>query len=374
MKSSTSPQRILGLFAKLQNIQIGPPRKLVIRQNDLLRIFQSLSTLVSNGVSLVSALETIQSDETFRRHLGIIRSLTQSVKSGSSLSFGMKKFPQTFPTLMVQQVEIGEATGALGDMLNRIVGQLENRSELKKFLLKKLTYPCVLLTAGFGCVLFMLTKVIPTFQGMYKESGATLPWITQFLVDLSHICINYGPVIVVVAVLALGSGATAYMNMRTGRFIDRALLSMPLFGTWFRNVAILQFTESLGNLLESGFQLAEALPIAARSVGNRFASNELLTLHSAIRRGEKFSTAMQEQKKLFPPVMMQLVIVGEKSGKISSVTRQIHLHMKGEVEKHTAAMLATIEPLLTAFLAAVIGGILLAVYLPMFDMLSHRSN
>jgi type IV pilus assembly protein PilC len=373
MKAASSNQ-LMSLVHKLQKIQIGSPRKLVMKKNDQLRFFQSLSTLVRNGVSLANSLETILADESFHRYRSIVRSLCNSINSGSSLSAGLKKFPESYSSVLVQQIEIGEYTGKLGDMLGRLVGQLENRSQLKGFIVKKLTYPCVLLLAGIGCVVFMLIKVIPTFQTMYKESGAVLPWITQFLVDLSQFFVQYGPVLLFSVVGGGGTLTTAFLNKRTGVLIDRLLLRLPLVGKWFRNLAILQFSESLGNLLESGFQLAEALPIASRSVTNRFAASQLMTLHAAIRRGEKFSVAMREQKQLFPAVMMQLVIVGEKSGRLTEVTKQIHLHMKTEVEKHTAAMLSTIEPLLTASLAIVIGGILLAVYLPMFDMLSHQPS
>jgi type IV pilus assembly protein PilC len=287
----------------------------------------------------------------------------------------MKRFPTVFSALLVHQIEVGETTGKLGDAVRRIVSQLENRSQLRSFLLKKLTYPCVLLSAGFCCVVFMLTNVIPTFQAMYKESGAVLPSITQFLVDLSSLCTQHG-ILVLLSMASAGLAIAAALANSTSRHaIDGWLLKVPLLGNWLRNVSILQFTETLGNLLESGIQLTDALPAAAKTVTNRYARERLLGLHAAIRRGEKLSSAMSSsQDHLFPPVVRQLVIVGEKSGKLAEVTRQIHTHLKADVEKHTAIMLAAIEPLITALLASVIGTILLAVYLPMFDMLSNQPH
>lgn len=374
MNRSATAEKISSVVKTLQSIQIGGERKKRISSRELIRILQNLSTLVNNGVSLAQALDTIQADRGFNKSREILKSLSQTVRTGSSLSSGMRKFPETFSSLIIHQVQIGEATGEISAALSKLVGQLENRSALKSYLVKKLAYPCILVVAGIACVTFMLTYVIPTFQTMYQESGATLPWITQFLVDLSSTCIEYGPMILLCVVGFVACILTAYWNRQMGTAIDRMLLKVPVLGNWLCNLGILQFSETLSNLLDSGFTLVDALPGAARSVSNRYMRSRLLAVHASVRKGERFSAVIAHDQGLFPPVVRQLVIIGEKTGRLNDVTRQIHQHLKGEVEKITSALLAAIEPLLTTGLAFTIGGILLAVYLPMFDMIGSHSQ
>lgn len=374
MKSTVNADKVNSVIRKLQSIQIGGNRKQRIGTKELIRVLQCLSTLVNNGVSIVQALDAIQSDRSFGKSREMLKGLSQTVRTGSSLSSGMKKYSEVFSPVIIHQIQIGEATGELSNALGKLVGQLENRSALKSFLIKKLTYPFILVLAGMGCVTFMLTYVIPTFQTMYHESGATLPWITQFLVDLSSACTQHGPVILLIGVGITATALSAYWNRHLGTAIDRLVLRLPILGNWFRNLGILQFSETLSNLLDSGFTLVDALPGASRSVSNRYMREKLLQVHTSVRKGERFSSVISHDQDLFPPVVRQLVVIGEKTGRLNEVTRQIHQHLKGDVEKLTTALLAAIEPILTAGLAFTIGGILLAVYLPMFDMIGSHSQ
>lgn len=374
MSSAAATVKAKSLIQTLQSIQIGGSKQPKIRPKDLVRIMQSLATLLENGVSLSSSLDAIQSDRNFKGSREILLHLSQSVNTGGSLSSAMKKYPATFPSLIVHQVEIGESTGELNRSLSRLVSQLENRSALRSFLIKKLTYPCLLLSAGFGCVVFMLTSVIPTFQKMYQDSGAVLPWITQVMIDISDAIMTRGPTMALSILVIVGGAIFAHCHPRIGVGIDRLLLRLPMFGPWLNNIAILQFSETLSNLLNSGFILVEALPGAARSVTNRYIRQRLNNIHAAVRRGERFSGAINKEQDVFPPVVKQLVVVGERTGRLAEVSRQIQQHLKNDVEKLTSTLLGAIEPLLTVGLAVVIGGILLAVYLPMFDMIGQTSE
>lgn len=374
MSTTASTDKVRSVIRTLQSIQIGGTKLAKIRPKDLVRILQSLATLLENGVSLSSSLDAIHSDRNFKGSREILLHLSQTVKTGGSLSSAMKKYPTTFAPLIVHQVEIGESTGELNRSLSRLVTQLENRSALRSFLIKKLTYPCLLMAAGLGCVVFMLTSVIPTFQKMYQDSGAVLPWITQLLVDISDFIMTRGPTIALSLAAVVGGAIAAYCHSRMGVAIDRFMLRLPMIGPWLNNIAILQFSETLSNLLNSGFILVEALPGAARTVTNRYVRQRLNGIHASVRRGERFSGAINKEQDVFPPVVKQLVVVGERTGRLAEVSRQIHQHLKQDVEKLTATMLASIEPILTIGLAIVIGGILLAVYLPMFDMIGQTSE
>lgn len=362
------------LLDRLRSIEIAYSPGQKVKHKDLVRILHNISTLICNGVSISQALDTVQADSTFAKYRSLLRCMAEIVKGGGKLSSAMKKFPETFPSLMVHQVQVGERSGALQTTLLRIVDQLENSSKIRTFIVKKLTYPSLLVVAGTGSVIFMMTCVIPTFQEMYEDSGAVLPLVTQVLLAISEFT-QSNFLLGIGICLALIAGTTFVLRTpKTRVHFDEYVLRVPWVGTWLRNLALLQFIDTLSNLLDSGFTLADALPAASRSVGNRFLKKNMLDLHVALRGGEKFSTAMERKKDLFPPVVKQLVTVGEKTGRLTEVTLEIRKHLREDVEKKTTAMLATIEPVLTACLAIAIGGILLAIYLPMFDMIGTTNQ
>lgn len=362
-----------GILAKLQSIKIGGSSGTKVKKKDLVRILCNVSTLISNGVSIPHALDTVHSDPTYKKYRRMLRKLAETVKGGGKLSAAMKHFPEVFPSLMVHQVQVGEKAGTIQSTLIKIVQHLENSSKTKAFIIKKLTYPALLVTAGIGSVSFMMICVIPTFQKMYEESGAALPFITEFLIAVSSFAQQYGIAIVLGLAFSAALFATAMKNPVSRRWIDQHCLLVPVLGKWLRNIAILQFSETLGNLLESGFTLVDALPAASRSVSNRYLQEKLLGLHVSLRGGEKFSKAIEREEDLFPPVVKQLVIVGERTGRLVEVTGEIRTHMRDDVQKMTTAILGAIEPILTAVLAVAIGGILLAIYLPMFDMIGKTN-
>lgn len=363
----------VSIIAKLQNIKIGGSSETKVKKKDLVRILCNLSTLISNGVSIAQSLETVYGDPTYKKYKPMLRSLAETVKGGGKLSSALKQFPGVFAPLLVHQIQVGEKAGTVQTTLLRIVDQLENSSKMKSFIIKKLTYPGLLVTAGAGSVTFMMLCVIPTFQKMYEESGAALPGITELLISVSTFAQNYGVITGVAIAFAVGLVFAAFKNPTSRLWIDQHALLVPVLGKWLRNLSILQFSETLGNLLGSGFTLVDALPAASRSVSNRYLQEKLLSLHVSLRGGEKFSTAIERENELFPPVVKQLVMVGEKTGRLVEVTEEIRNHLRDDVQKTTSAILGSIEPVLTAGLAVVIGGILLAIYLPMFDMIGKAN-
>lgn len=363
----------VSILTKLQNIKIGGSSGTKVKKKDLVRILCNVSTLISNGVSIAQSLETVYADPTYRKYKPMLRKLAETVKGGGKLSAALKQFPSVFPSLLVHQVQVGERAGTVQTTLLKIVEQLENSSKMKSFIIKKLTYPALLVTAGTGSVTFMMLCVIPTFQKMYEESGAALPWITEVLISVSTFAQAYGLMTGVVIAIAAILATAAMKNPISRTWIDQHALLVPVLGKWLRNLSILQFTETLGNLLDSGFTLVDALPAASRSVHNRYLQEKLLGLHVSLRGGEKFSTAIERENDLFPPVVKQLVMVGERTGRLVEVTGEIRKHLRDDVQKMTSAILGAIEPILTAGLAVVIGGILLAIYLPMFDMIGKTN-
>ena len=360
-----------GLLESLHSIKFGSDPSCKFRRKDLILFLRNVTTLVHNGVSLLHALETIARDDSLNRYRGIIGAIARDIKSGKSLSDGMKAFPLAFSENLIHQIRIGERAGTLDKALARITLQLERATGQYTLLIKKLTYPAILLVAGVASVSFMLVSVIPTFEELYADSGATLPGITQFLIDCSAFLRLNGVLITGSLVGAAFACVVAWKNSVTRMWIDRQCLRLPLIGSLFRNFAILQFSDVIANLMESGFTLADALPPATRAIGNRYVRHRVQGLYAAVRRGERFSQSLHRESDLFPPVVNQLVIVGEQTGRLADVTREIRGHMHKDVEAKTSAMVGALEPLLTAVLACAVGGILLAVYLPMFDLIGQ---
>jgi type IV pilus assembly protein PilC len=271
---------------------------------------------------------------------------------------------------MVEQVRIGERSGTIPATLARIMNQLEHADNLKSLIIKKLTYPALLVTAGSGTVTFMLLYVVPTFENVYSQSGAKLPGITQLLIEVGRFGTTYGWIILLAIISSAAAVVALRRNPATRLKMDGGLLKVPLLGQWLRNISVLQFMEVLGNLMDAGFTVVEAIKACSNAVSNLAVRQRIQEMHEALLRGERFSTELQKHSDLFPPVVNQLVLVGERTGSLSKTTVHIRSHLRREVEAYTNLMVGTIEPVTTVGLAAVIGCILLAIYLPMFDMIS----
>lgn len=371
---SQPPQGLEGFFKKLSEIQLGGGGPLTIKRKDMVYIFRNLATLLENGLPLAKALGTLRAEKALKKYFKLFDTLERSVQQGSTLSAALTKFPGTFSELMLNQIKIGEQTGTLVPTIARLTLQLENGAQIRSMIIKKLTYPALLMTAGGGAVTFMILVVVPTFQKMYSESKAQLPAITEFLIVVGDIAKNYLAFILMALAAAIVSMITLFRNPIGRQWADGVLLKIPLLEAWVRSIAVLQFTEVLGNMMEAGFTLADALPQTAKGITNTVVKRSVQELHAAVLRGERFSKEIERRADIFPPVVLQLVVIGERTGCLAKTTRQIREHLQREVERYTAIMLGSIEPVMTFGLATIIGGILLAVYLPMFDMIGAMNH
>jgi type IV pilus assembly protein PilC len=223
---------------------------------------------------------------------------------------------------------------------------------------------------GTAVITFLLTYVIPVFEKTYEKANVPLPFITKLLIAVGALTKGYGWI--VLAVAAISFLVTRQLRKRNDLAykMDLNILRMPVFGPWLRDIAVLQLMEVLGSLMEAGYNLAEALGEAGQAVSNRAIRQSVRELQNAIRRGEKFSRQLENQGETFPPIVSQLVIVGEQTGTLTRATTHIRDHLQREIERKTNLFVGTIEPTLTISLAAAIAAILLAIYLPMFDMIN----
>lgn len=345
-------------------------RRATIKRRDVSYIMRNLATLVGNGVSLPKALATLAREDSLRTHSELLDDLRKRVEVGEPFSAALARYPAAFDTLVVHQVKIGEKSGSLAKSLLQISEQLETAGDLRAQVFKKLAYPLVLVVAGAVAIGFMLVFVIPVFQETYSSAGVPLPGITRALLWTSDAAAAWGPYLLLIP--ALGVFVLKYIakTPALAASFDRALLRTPLLGPWLRDMAVLQFMDVLSTLLESGFTVVEALGESGSAVKNRAVQECVRSLEAAVRRGERFSRELDRYSDLFPPVVSQLVIIGEKTGKLSQATRDIREHLRREIERKTNLAVGTIEPVLTISLAVLIGVVLLAIYLPMFDMIS----
>jgi type IV pilus assembly protein PilC len=228
----------------------------------------------------------------------------------------------------------------------------------------------MLVVMGTGVITFLLTYVIPVFKKTYDDAHVTLPFITKLLIGVGAFAQSYGLIIIGLVIVTVVAVRQLRKRPDFAYKMDAAILSAPIFGHWLRDLAVLQLMEVLGSLMDAGYNLAEALGEAGQAVSNRAIRQSVRDLQNAIHRGEKFSRELERHGETFPPIVSQLVIVGEQTGKLARAAGHIRDHLQREIERKTNIFVGTIEPTLTISLAAAIAAILLAIYLPMFDMVN----
>jgi type II secretory pathway component PulF len=360
-----------GFLAKLKTVKLGggQAKAIKVKKNDLAYIFRNISTLIENGLSLPKSLETLEREPSLKKYESMLRHVKSLVESGESFSGALTHYESSFSEIIINQVRVGERSGTMPQTLKRLVDQLELAGNLKETIIKKLAYPVMLVVIGSGAITFMLLFVVPTFEKTYAESGAELPGITKLLISAGQFGTAYGWMILLALITFTGSFIYARTIPAARFWIDKNALRVPVLGNWLKNIAVLQFMEVLGNLMDAGFNVVDALRACIGAIGNRAVRRSVEELHAAILRGERFSAELEKHGDLFPPVVNQLVIIGEKTGTLGKATVDIRAHLRREVERYTNMLIGTIEPVLTIGLATAIGGIILAIYLPMFDMI-----
>ena len=340
-----------------------------IKRHELAFILRNLATLLENGVSLPKALSAVARERSLGKHAHLLDAIRRKVETGETFSGALSSFPRAFNELFVNQVKVGERSGTLAETLAQMTEQQEKMNSLRSHVVKKLAYPVVLMSMGGLVISFMLIFVVPVFEETYADAKVPLPLITQFLIGIGRFASSYywvGLLLVVAGFLAIKQ---IRKDPAKACVMDRWLLRLPVIGPWLRDLAVLQLMDVLGNLMEAGFLIAEALKVCAGSVGNRAVRRSVQDLEAVVHRGERFSRELERHGDMFPPVVSQLVIIGEQTGKLAKATSHIRDHLRREIERNTNLLVGTIEPVLTISLAASIGVILLAIYLPMFDMI-----
>ena len=362
-KTDEATSFFAGLFGKKE-------QSLSIKKDDITFVFRNLATLIDNGVPLPKALGALADERALERCRPLLLKIRSELESGATFSAALAKFSSSFDIITINQVRVGERAGTLPSTLDHIATQREKSGKLRGEIMKKLAYPALLSVVGTGVIAFLLAYVVPVFEETYNSAKVPLPAITQSLITIGQLAQSYGLFVVGGVVLALAGLKQLRKQDRFAFAMDTRLLKMPLVGMWLRDIAVLELMEVLGNLMDAGFNLAEALAEAADSVGNRAVKKSAIELKQAVNRGERFSREIERLGDLFPPIVSQLVIVGEQTGNLAKATRHIRTHLHEEIERRSNVFVGVIEPTLTLSMAAAVAVILLAIYLPMFDMIN----
>lgn len=333
-------------------------------------ILRNLATLTSNGVPLPKAIGALANEKSLEKRREALQGLRRRVESGDAFSHALSQMDGAFDNVTLSQIRVGERAGTLPDTLLQVAEQREKAGKIKENVLKKLAYPLVLATVGVGVVAFLLCYVVPVFEETYASANVPLPGITQLMIHAGQIAQGYWWAFGLAAVASPMLFHQLRRNSAFAEKMDAWLLKAPLIGPWLRDMALLQLMEVLGSLMEAGFTLAESLEEAADAVGNRAMKAGVASLRQAVQQGERFSREVERHGHLFPPMVSQLVIVGEQSGRLTRATRQICVLLEEEIQRQTDVAIGVIEPTLTLSMASAVGAILLAIYLPMFDMIN----
>jgi type IV pilus assembly protein PilC len=339
-----------------------------VKRIEISRFTRQFATMIGAGLPMVQCLDILSKQMESAELRRIIGEVKESVSSGSTLAEGLAKHKKIFDDLYVNMVEAGEVGGALDTILVRLANYREKADALIRKVRGALVYPSVIVVVAIGVTFAMLTWIVPVFAKMFHGLGAELPTPTLVILAVSHFLRdNLGKLLF--AIVALIFGFRYLIRTDKGRlYFDRFILRAPLIGTLIRKSAVSRFTRTLGTLISSGVSILDALEITAKTAGNRVIHNAIRQSVLAIAEGDTI-TGPLAQTGVFPPMVTQMISVGEKTGGLDEMLSKIADFYDEEVDAAVSALTSIIEPVIIVFMGVVIGGILIAMYLPMFDII-----
>jgi type IV pilus assembly protein PilC len=326
--------------------------------------------MIEAGISLVQAMTALyeQCDPKRQRNLrNVISDVTTRVQGGETFHESIAKHPRVFNRLYTSMVKAGEHGGLLAEILDRLAGFLESSARLRKKVKSAMTYPVIVLCIAFAITTFLIVKVVPIFGEIFKDFGAKLPPPTQFLIDVSDFMRGNW------YFLALGLGGTIFglryflRSKRGKQFADRWMLKLPIFGPLVHKICMSRFSRTFAQLIRSGVPILEVLEIVGGTSGNHVIETSIASASADVEKGDNLSVALSK-KKIFPPMLLRMVAAGEATGKIDTMLEKMADFWDEEIEAMLDALTSLIEPLLIVFLGVIVGGIVIAMFLPIFKL------
>ena len=357
------------IVIKGKEVRIALPFKKKVKQRAVAIFTRQLSTMIDAGLPLVQSLEILSSQQDSPVFKKIIREIREDVEGGSTFAGALKKHPATFDDMYTNLVVAGEEGGILDNILTRLANYIEKAEALKKKVKSALVYPTTIVAVAVIVVGILMVFVIPVFESMFKSAGSSLPLPTLIVLTLSKMIKKYVIIFIPGVILFFYLFRKYYKTENGKALIDRLLLKLPVFGPLLQKVAVARFSRTLGTLVSSGVPILDGLTIVSRSSGNRAVETAILNARSSIREGETIAEPLG-RSGIFPPMVIQMIAVGESTGALDAMLNKIADFYDEEVDVAVSNLTSLLEPLLMIFLGVVIGGVVIAMYLPIFNMAS----
>jgi len=341
-----------------------------VSDKDIVVFTRQFSTMIDAGLPLVQGLEILSEqveNKTLAKNLTVIKA---DVEGGSTYADALRKHPKIFSELYVNMVAAGEAGGILDTILNRLAAYIEKAMKLKKKVKGAMIYPAVVTSVAVLVIAVIMIFVIPTFTQMFASLGGTLPLPTRIVVSMSNFIAGIGGIIVAGLIVAMIVAIVQVRKTEPGKkVIDSILLKLPIFGILLRKVGVAKFTRTLGTLISSGVPILDGLEITAKTAGNKVIEYAIMEVRQAVSEGKTLEEPLAKTK-VFPPMVTHMIAVGESTGALDSMLSKIADFYDDEVDNAVANLTAMMEPLLMVFLGGAIGFIVVAMYLPIFKMIT----
>ena len=346
-----------------------PFLKQKVKEKEVVIFARIFATMINAGLPLIQCLDLLAQQEQNKTFAQIITAIKEDIEGGSTLSDALRKYPNIFDDLFVNLVAAGESGGILDVILQRLSSYMEKAMKLKSKVKGAMTYPASVLVISIAVVALLLVKVIPVFQKMFEGMGGELPGPTQFLVNLSAVAQKYFLVAIIAVAVVIFAFRRFYKTEKGTLLMDGLLLKSPVFGPLLKKVAVAKFTRTMSTMMSSGVPILEGLAIVSKTAGNKIIENALMRVRRSISEGKTIAEPLFETG-IFPPMVVQMIAVGEATGALDSMLSKIADFYDDEVDAAVDAMTALLEPFMMVFLGGVVGGMIIAMYLPIFKMAS----
>jgi type IV pilus assembly protein PilC len=340
-----------------------------VNAKNLAVFVRQFSVMIDAGLPLVQCLDILGNQEEDKNFAEVILQTRTAVEGGAALADAMRRYPNTFDPLFTNMIAAGEAGGILDTILKRLAVYIEKAVKLKGQVKSAMIYPVAVIVIAAAVVGVILWKVIPTFAAMFEGLGAELPLPTRIVIALSNNLVRFAPFVIPAIGLA-AYGFKQYYKTNGGRHtVDRIVLKLPVLGLLMRKISVARFCRTLSTLIASGVPILDGLEITAKTSGNAIVEDAIMETRKSIERGETISAPLRDQG-VFPSMVTQMISVGEATGALDAMLAKIADFYEEEVDAAVAGLLTLLEPIMIAFLGVVVGGIVIAMYMPIFDMIS----
>jgi type IV pilus assembly protein PilC len=353
---------------KAKDLKINLPFGGGVAEKDIVVFTRQFATMIDAGLPIVQCLDILASQASTKDFSKMLYEVKAMVESGSTLAEALRKQPKAFNDLFVNLVQAGEIGGILDTILSRLAVYIEKAMKLKSQVKGAMVYPISILAVAIIVVIVLLWKVIPVFENMFKDfGGGALPKPTQIVINISNAFVDHA-FLIVGSIISIIVGFSSGIRTKKGRALfDKFILKTPLIGPVLRKVAVARFTRTMGTLLSSGVTILDAMEICAKTAGNTVIHDAIMYTRAKISEGKNMAEPLMETK-VFPPMVVQMIGVGEQTGAMDAMLQKIADFYEDEVDVAVNAMTKMMEPLMMVFLGGIVGGLIVAMYLPIFEM------